>query len=88
VDTGKPDYNHRQETCSLPAQMDNWEWAEGYVPRFGVTYVDFATKKRYPKLSALAVTQVSTFDRKRLTSSGSSGILTENRSDQAGRRTL
>ena len=68
--------------------MDNWEWAEGYVPRFGVTYVDFATKKRYPKLSALAVTQVSTLDRERLTSSGSSGILPENRFDQAGRRTL
>jgi beta-glucosidase len=42
--------------------MDNWEWAEGYVPRFGVTYVDFATKRRYPKLSARAVTQVGTFD--------------------------
>jgi len=38
--------------------MDNWEWAEGYVPRFGVTYVDFETRQRYPKLSSRAVTQV------------------------------
>jgi len=66
--------------------MDNWEWAEGYVPRFGVTYVDFATKKRYPKLSARAVTQVSTPVLTRLTSSGSSAILTENSVGQSGQR--
>jgi hypothetical protein len=39
--------------------MDNWEWSEGYIPRFGVTYVDFETRKRYPKLSSRRVTEVS-----------------------------
>jgi beta-glucosidase len=32
--------------------MDNYEWAEGYRKRFGLVYVDYATQKRTPKLSA------------------------------------
>ena len=31
----------------------NFEWAEGYETRFGVTYVDYeGGQKRYPKKSA------------------------------------
>ena len=32
--------------------LDNYEWADGYAYRFGIHYVDFATQKRTPKLSA------------------------------------
>ncbi|KAF9045018.1 glycoside hydrolase family 1 protein [Panaeolus papilionaceus] len=32
--------------------LDNFEWADGYGTRFGVTYVDYETQKRYPKDSA------------------------------------
>ena len=32
--------------------MDNFEWASGYKPRFGIVRVDYATQKRTPKLSA------------------------------------
>ncbi|MBW4573931.1 MAG: beta-glucosidase [Aphanothece sp. CMT-3BRIN-NPC111] len=31
--------------------MDNFEWAEGYDRRFGITYVDYKTQKRIPKAS-------------------------------------
>ncbi|HVN53236.1 MAG TPA: family 1 glycosylhydrolase, partial [Anaerolineaceae bacterium] len=32
--------------------MDNFEWAHGYRPRFGLVRVDFATQQRIPKQSA------------------------------------
>jgi beta-glucosidase len=49
---------HRAVTEGLPALgyfhwsiMDNFEWAEGYVPRFGMIHVDYATQKRTIKES-------------------------------------
>ncbi|KAK5558312.1 hypothetical protein LTR46_003561 [Exophiala xenobiotica] len=39
--------------------MDNFEWAEGYETRFGVTYVDYENgQKRYPKKSALELKNI------------------------------
>jgi beta-glucosidase len=32
--------------------LDNFEWAAGYWPRFGIVYVDFGTQRRVPKASA------------------------------------
>lgn len=32
--------------------LDNFEWAEGYHPRFGMVYVDYETRERYLKDSA------------------------------------
>ena len=32
--------------------LDNFEWAAGYGPRFGIIHVDYATLERTPKLSS------------------------------------
>lgn len=32
--------------------LDNFEWSEGYTPRFGLVYVDYKTLSRTPKASA------------------------------------
>jgi len=32
--------------------MDNFEWAKGFMPRFGIVYVDYGTQQRIPKSSA------------------------------------
>ncbi len=34
--------------------MDNFEWAEGYLKRFGIVYVDYKTQKRTLKASGYA----------------------------------
>ncbi len=31
--------------------LDNFEWAEGYEPRFGLVHVDYATQRRTPRAS-------------------------------------
>nr|WP_286049396.1 family 1 glycosylhydrolase [Rheinheimera sp. KL1] len=34
--------------------MDNFEWAEGYLKRFGIVYVDYNSQQRTVKNSGLA----------------------------------
>ena len=58
-----PCHSHMVGRCSLSYYQlisltcstfySNFEWAEGYETRFGVTYVDYeGGQKRYPKRSA------------------------------------
>jgi beta-glucosidase len=56
---------HRTIEDGLPVRgyflwsfLDNFEWAEGYVKRFGIIYNDFKTQRRTPKLSAFWYAQV------------------------------
>jgi len=37
--------------------LDNFEWADGYLTRFGCTYVDYESQKRYPKESGKFVSK-------------------------------
>ncbi len=39
--------------------LDNFEWGWGYSKRFGIVYVDFATRRRVPKASAAFYSQVA-----------------------------
>lgn len=38
--------------------MDNFEWAEGYAPRFGIVHVDYETQKRIIKDSGYAYAEI------------------------------
>ena len=43
----------------IDCRPSNFEWAEGYDTRFGVTYVDYDNdQKRYPKKSALEIKKI------------------------------
>lgn len=48
----------RTKSHGIVGLLDNFEWADGYETRFGVTYVDYATQKRYPKESAKFLVKV------------------------------
>jgi beta-glucosidase len=39
--------------------LDNFEWAEGYAPRFGLVEVDYATLERRPRPSALLYARIA-----------------------------
>ena len=43
--------------------MDNFEWSAGYVTRFGLIHVDYATQKRTPKLSASLYREIAARNR-------------------------
>lgn len=46
-------------TLLLTHNYSNFEWAEGYETRFGVTYVDYeGGQKRHPKKSAKVVSEI------------------------------
>lgn len=55
--TPSPSHFGRTLTASL-GLLDNFEWADGYETRFGVTYVDYETQKRFPKDSGKFLAKV------------------------------
>ena len=38
--------------------IDNFEWADGFDPRFGLVEIDYETKKRTPRPSALVYKEI------------------------------
>ncbi len=46
--------------------MDNFEWAKGYEPRFGVVYTDFTTQERHVKDSGRFLAEVAATNGARL----------------------
>ncbi len=40
--------------------IDNYEWASGFKMRFGLAYVDYESKKRYLRPSALVFREIAT----------------------------
>lgn len=49
----------RPYVARLTCTCSNFEWAEGYETRFGVTYVDYeGGQKRHPKKSALEIGKI------------------------------
>lgn len=53
--------------------MDNFEWAKGYEPRFGVVYTDFATQERHIKDSGRFLADVAATNSARLDTSSAGG---------------
>ncbi|MGE0139730.1 MAG: GH1 family beta-glucosidase [Ilumatobacteraceae bacterium] len=60
------DQVHRAITAGMPIEgyfvwslLDNFEWAHGYGPSFGIVEVDFETQQRIPKASAHWYSQVA-----------------------------
>lgn len=48
-----------KDTWSYADCYSNFEWADGYETRFGVTYVDYeGGQKRYPKKSAKVMGEI------------------------------
>lgn len=39
--------------------LDNFEWADGLTPRYGLVEVDYATQKRIPRTSALIFSKIA-----------------------------
>lgn len=57
IDEGTPIKGYMQWSF-----LDNFEWSEGYMERFGIVYVDYRTQQRIPKDSARWYAQVIAFN--------------------------